>query len=259
MPGESGEHRSRFVGVESSPGHGVRRQHADSAVSGQRDRMLRRDRERREQSVGQVEPGVDERPEQTSVCLGVGAEPVGGLVDRPVQHGGAPAVERMYERHVGLDPLEAVITQRQVALGDRSERRRPDGKRMDRGAHVVQHPGQREFLGAGSAARPSRGLEHGHVPTCPGERDRRHEAVGSGADDQRADRSGSSHSPWSTVAPDDAGASARQARSMSAPRSDHVTRSRQGRWRHSARGAGTPANTPGCHLVLGNRIRTFET
>ena len=246
VAGEPGEQRSRLVGVESSPGHGVRRQHADSAVPGERHRVLRRDRERREQSVGQVESRLDERSEQTPVCLGVGAEPVGSLVDRPVQHGGAPAIERMYERHVGLDPLEAVITQRQVALGDRSERRRPDGKRMNRRAHVVQHAGQRELLGAGSAARARIGLEHGHVPTGPGEGDRRHESVRPCPDDHSTAPGSSRHRSVTTLS---GGHRQRQERFAS----DDQTTLRavpQGRERHFSSGAGTPVNTLGRHLPL---------
>ena len=111
VAGEPAEHRLRLVGVEPAATDRVRREHTDGAVTGQGDRVLWRDRQRREQPVGEIEPRLDERPEQPAVRLRISAQTVGGLVDRAVEHGGTPAVERVRQRHGRLDPLEAVIAQ----------------------------------------------------------------------------------------------------------------------------------------------------
>ena len=278
VAGEPGEQCPRLVGVEPSAGDRVGRQDADRAVASERDRVLRRDRERRQQPVGQVETGLDERAEQPAVGLGVGAETVGGVVHRAVQQRSATAVERVRHRHVGVDPFQTVRLQRRVARSDLAERRRAERERMDRRTHVVQHAGQRQLLGPGAAAGSGGGFEHRHVPPGPRQRDGRHQPVRTGADaPRRSGRSGStSHSLRNTFAgwwrsPALIGTRPRE-------RSEHddahqippaVTqlctrqrerclhpsirprrpRSRQGRWCHSRWGAGTPANTPVCHLA----------
>ena len=69
---------------------------------------------------------------QVPVRVGVGAEPGRGLVDRSVQEGDAPTVERMRQRDVGVHPLEPVLRERELpertatptrADGSRSTRR----------------------------------------------------------------------------------------------------------------------------------------
>ena len=142
VTGKASEQRPRLVAAESVLGHGVCRQEPDGAVSTERDRMLRRDRERRQQRVGQVEPRRHERTEQATIRRAIIAEPRRGLVDRSVEHCGPAPIQRMNERHIGMDPLESVIGER-IECGDLAERRRPDGERVDRRAHVVDRAGRR--------------------------------------------------------------------------------------------------------------------
>jgi hypothetical protein len=122
VTGEAGEQRLSLVGVETPASHRVSRQDADRPVSSERDRVLRRDGQRRQQPVGQIETVRHEPAEQPAVGLGVGSESVGCLVHRSVQHRCATALERMRQRHLGVNPFESVRIQRCVG-GDLPERR----------------------------------------------------------------------------------------------------------------------------------------
>ena len=68
-------------------------------------------------------PDFDERSEQAAVGGAVDAESVGGGVDVAVEDGGAAAVERMGERHIGMDPLQAVVGEGVVTGRELPERR----------------------------------------------------------------------------------------------------------------------------------------
>ncbi len=85
MAGEPGEQRPRLVGVEPPASHRVGRQDADRSVAGERHRVLRRDRQRRQQPVGEVETGLHERAEQSAVGRGVDTQTGGGFIERTMQ------------------------------------------------------------------------------------------------------------------------------------------------------------------------------
>ncbi len=86
-------------------------------------------------------------------------------------------VERMRHARRRLEPVHVEL-----------ERLEADGRppeRMDRRAHVVPEPGQRQLVGAHAAADPVGRLVHDHVEAGAGERDRRGEPVRPRTDDDR--------------------------------------------------------------------------
>ena len=85
-------------------------------------------------------PASGERAHQPPVPAGVGAERGRRLVDRADEQRRGPVVERMRERGRRLDPLDAVLLERH-----RAQERRGDRERVDRRAHVVDEPGQRQL------------------------------------------------------------------------------------------------------------------
>ncbi len=134
--------------------------------------------DRPEKGVLQLRPGLDERPEDAGVGIRVPAEPLRGLLDRAAQEDGLAPVERMGERQRRLDPLEAVILER-----NRPEEGRSGGHRMNRRAEVVDEPRERQLAGAEAAADLLGRLANEHRAARSRELDRGREAVGAGADD----------------------------------------------------------------------------
>ncbi len=68
-----------------------------------------------ELGLGAIAPGVrvlDERMHQLLVFLGVGAETVGGLIDRGVHEDSRPVIERVCEQDLRVHPLEAMVGER---------------------------------------------------------------------------------------------------------------------------------------------------
>ena len=150
-----------------SPARGPRRRTAPAGTGG-----AEHGRAARGASSSSVRPGVDERPKEAGVGISVPAEPLRGLHDRAAQHDGLAVVERMRERKRRLDPLEAVILER-----NRPEERRGGGHRMDRRAEVVDEPGERQLARAEAAADLLGRLANEHRAAGPGELDRGGEAV----------------------------------------------------------------------------------
>ncbi len=196
VPGEAGEQCPRLVGGESMLGDGVCREDPDRAEASHRERMLRRHGQGRQEPVGEPEPGVHQRLEQPSVCPRIAAEGGRGVVDRAVQDRGAPSVEWMGQRHVGMDPFQAVRAERSGGF-DLTERRRSDGERMDRRADVVNRSRDGEFLRARATARAGSRFVDRDVPTGARQRDRRHQPVRAGTDDDSA----SVHAPADDFTP----------------------------------------------------------
>ena len=64
---------------------------------------------------GQVVPALGERPDPAAIALAVGAEAVGGRVDRAGGRAGPAAVERVGEGDLGLQPAQPVALERQGA------------------------------------------------------------------------------------------------------------------------------------------------
>ena len=184
MAREAGEQRSGLVGGETALGERVRRKDPDRAEASHREWMPRRNGQGRQEPVGEPEAGVDQRPEQPPIRRRIAAEGRRGVVDRAVQHRGAAPVERMGQRHLGMDPLQAVSAECSAG-GDLPERRRSDGERMDRRADVVDRSGKSELLGARAAAGAGGRFVHRDAPTGARQRDRRHQSVRPGTDDDR--------------------------------------------------------------------------
>ena len=184
VAGEPGEQRPRLVGVEPPASDRVGRQDADRAVAGERDRVLRRDRERRQQPVGQVETGLDERAEQPTVRLGVGARgrrrcrrPNGaGRAARPPSSGCATGTsEWIHSRPCASSGVSLAAISRNAGEPTAS-------------GWIAEHTSCSTPGSVSSSVRvppPGRdgGLEHRHVPAGSRQRDGRHQPVRTGADD----------------------------------------------------------------------------
>ena len=102
----------------------------------EQQRMPRNVRHRSQHFRGELLPPRGERRDQTAVRSAVRAEPRRGRIHGALEDHGGAVVERMRERRVRLDPLEAVLVQRESV-----EERRHQGERMDRGADVVHEAG----------------------------------------------------------------------------------------------------------------------
>ena len=177
--GRSAEHRACLLGAKP-PGHHGGRQQGARAERGKADRVARKADHRAEQILGQlVESGHKVTHGQPPPGF-VGSHAGGGLLDRPIQHAGGPVVERMSA--VDLRPLPHQPVALQVDL---FPERRTDAHRMSRRAVVVDESGHRQLTRARSPADRVASLQHLHVDTVPGQVDRRGQAVGPGADDDR--------------------------------------------------------------------------
>ena len=80
------------------------------------------------------------------------------VVERPVHHPGAAVVERVDERDLRVDQLEAVA----VEAGRREERRDARASGWIAEHTSWRNPGSVELRGAGAAADGVGGLEHEH-------------------------------------------------------------------------------------------------
>ena len=92
----------------------VRRHDAERAEARGEQWVARRAGLGREHELREAVPLARERPDQRAVGAGVGAERVGGLLERAVQRHRGAVVERVRGLDRGLDQLEAVLVQRQA-------------------------------------------------------------------------------------------------------------------------------------------------
>ena len=160
----------------SDPG---RRLRAGEREARHREGMARRDG-RCQQTLGEVAPSCDDRFDEVAPCVAISVEGSAGVVERSREEGCTAVVQRVGEVDLRVDPLEAVVGE-----GQRAQEGRRRGERMHRRAHVVGHPGDCQFSGAGAAARVIGGLDHEHRAPGVGDRDRSGEPVRTGADDDR--------------------------------------------------------------------------
>jgi hypothetical protein len=149
---EAAEERARSFVCELRPRESARRADRRAAEARQRDRIPR-DVERCEQVRRELSPAPRERSEVRGPRAPVRAEPRRGRLDRALEDGRRPVVERVGERDPGAQPLDAAALEVQ-----RPEERRARPEREDRGAGVVEEARQRRGLGSGplrrSAPRP---------------------------------------------------------------------------------------------------------
>ena len=115
---------------------------------------------------------------QAAVGGGVVAEPRGRRPDGTLQHRRLPAVERVGERDVRVDPLQTVLFQRQ-----RAEEGRGVAQRVNRGAEVVDEAGKRDLCRPRAPADGALAFEHGHAFSVAGELYGGRETVGARAYD----------------------------------------------------------------------------
>ena len=145
---------------------------------------MRRDAHGLERVGGERVPVIDEGIEQAAIGFRVIAQCRRGVRNAPLQQRRRLVLERMRERHRRNDPLEPVLGERKLR-----EERRVDRDRMHRRAHIVMESGERELLGARSAADGGGRLVHANGESGARERDRGREAVGSAAYDDCVDGS----------------------------------------------------------------------
>ena len=129
-------------------GKGGCRQHGGRTKPGQRQGMMGHPQQGTHDVLGQrIEVGRC-LTEQAPPPGAVGAlHPVGGGLDRAVQHAGAAAVERVDAVDLREAPGQAVSIEAQPR-----QELRADGHRVDRRAVVVQQAGDDRLAGAGAAA-----------------------------------------------------------------------------------------------------------
>ncbi len=101
-------------------------------------------------------------------------------VDGALDDRGRPIVERVGQHGGRLNPFEAMLIEREGP-----EKRRRDGKRMDRGADIVNKTGQCKLGGLNAAPDGVFSFEDGDLPTGLREDDGGCEAIRSRADDDR--------------------------------------------------------------------------
>ena len=176
---EPGEEAARLLAAEREPRERRRRRRRPHAEARQRERM-RGNVQRREDVLEQRLGIAGERREEPPPARLVLAEPAHGRVRRALEQGRGSVVERVRERRRRLDPLEAVLRERQ-----RAEERRRDAERVDRRADVVDESRQRQLGRARAAAHGVGRLEHAHRDPGPRQHDRRRQPVRPGADDDR--------------------------------------------------------------------------
>src|SRR3954452_23666450 len=169
--------RARGVAPESLRD---RQRGANSGQSESREKkwMPRQEADRPEDFVEELARIRGEWRHQAMVRVAINAQPRGGFVERQFENGGGAVVERMRDRERRLAPFESMLRQRQ-----RLKKWRDEPHRMNRRAHIVAKPRQRQLLGARPAADGLLRLEHDDAPPRARKRDRGSKSVGPRADD----------------------------------------------------------------------------
>jgi hypothetical protein len=90
------------------------------------ERMARMPR-RVQHVVGEAGPCAHERFDEAPIGALVLAESPGRLVEAPMEKDRFLSIERMSERHLGMNPLQTMLGE-----GQGGEERRPDPERIDR-------------------------------------------------------------------------------------------------------------------------------
>ncbi len=183
--GQPREDAARPLAAKREPGEHRRRRRGPRTETGQRD-QVRGEVQRAEQVLEQRLRVGDERREQPPPPGVVVAETGRGSFRRALEQDRGPVVERVRERRGRLDPLDAVLRERQ-----RAKERRRDPERVDRRADVVDEARQRQLGRPRASANRVGGLEDAYSDTGPRQHDRRGEPVRPGTDHDRV-RHGSS-------------------------------------------------------------------
>jgi len=129
----------------------------------------RRNRKRPEEHALDLAPRIGERTDQPLVCELVPAEAGRRLRQALLEQDGAPVVERVSRRRVGVDPVDAEL--------ESPKKRRRERKRMDGRADVVDEARERQLGRAQATAELLVGLVNLDLQAGPRERDRSREPV----------------------------------------------------------------------------------
>ena len=180
-----GRKRPCRLAIEACSGEPLRRAQGRQPEPEQRQGMAWHVDDRPENLRRELVGIADERPEGPSPGLPVRpAEADRGRRHRSLEDRRPAAVERMGDRRVRVDELDAVRGE-----VDRGEERRGDRQRQDRRAHVVAEAGERQLGGADPATGRVGGLVDPDRAAGAGEGDRRRQAVRAGPDDDRVEAS----------------------------------------------------------------------
>ena len=175
MGGDPCEQAACLVGFELGAGQAPGRTQRRQPESRERERMTRHVDDWLQEFAPELVGIAHQRTEQRAPGAPVRAEGVGRIDHRSLEDGRATAIERMGDRRVRLDQLDAARGQI-----DRCEERRCQGQRQDRGADVVLEAWERQLGGARSAAgRRGRLVDTDRAP-CTGQGDRGGQPVRSG-------------------------------------------------------------------------------
>jgi hypothetical protein len=169
--GEPREHAARLRPAEGQAGEQRRRQRRPRAEAGQRERVggkVQRGEQVLEQRLGIAGERLEDVPPPAVVLT----ETACGRSRRALEEGRGAIVERVGERRRRLDPLDAVLGERQ-----RAEERRRDPERVDRRTDVVDESRQRQLGRACAAPHRVGGLEDANVEPRLRQHDRRGEPV----------------------------------------------------------------------------------
>ena len=153
---KAGEESLRGRGFEAETSEEVGRQQPLDAEKGELQGVLRKV-ERREEIRSEPRPAADQGIHQAPVGGRIRSKPHGGLFDSSIEPRSSPVREWMGELHLGMEPFQAVVLQR-----ERLEKGGCDAKGMHGGTDVVQEAGEGEFFGPGPAADGIALLEEGH-------------------------------------------------------------------------------------------------
>ncbi len=164
--------------TESRSRQSGRRTQGGQSEAGHPDRMARH-RQRRQHVVDQPESAVDHRCQQARPSVAVGTESGAGRVHRALQQDGV-VIERVGQRDRRVNPAQSVAVERH-----RPQRRRSDAEGMDRRTDIVHEAGFGQLGTARSAAWRRVAFDDEDASSGTGDRDRCHQPVGPGPDDDR--------------------------------------------------------------------------
>jgi hypothetical protein len=155
MCGEAGEERFRSRVAEAEIGNGVRGGQRGEAETSEQEWMARKNVDWSEDFGGESRPVASEWFHEAAPGVGVAAERVCGVSEVAIEKDGGAVVERVRECGGGVNPLEAVIGER-----ERGEKWRSGSERVNCGAEVVTEAGECEFECASGAAGLRFGFEY---------------------------------------------------------------------------------------------------
>ncbi len=172
MRGNASEQCPALVGAKQ-PGQHRGGKHRRCTEPGQCDRVPGNAQQRTHDVLGQHVESLRSPIEQGPPAATIGAQPVGRLAYRTVQHARAAVIERMHAVDIGQQPAQAVAVQVQAG-----EELRADGHRMDGRTVVMHQAGHDGLAAAGTAAHLLGGLENGDLQSGFGQGDGGGEPIG---------------------------------------------------------------------------------